>query len=88
MEFLRMIKECSTTSFGGEVKPSVSCCKMLCHGKEPYEYEKRYFVGKIKYFLCHVPHALLLDDCAGRISRVNIIPSWLSILIYHLGDEQ
>jgi hypothetical protein len=40
------IKIRSMTSFGEEVKPSVSC-KVLWHVKEPYRYEKRYFVGKI-----------------------------------------
>jgi hypothetical protein len=37
--FLREIKIRSTTSFGGEVKPSVSCRKILQHVKDPYEYE-------------------------------------------------
>jgi hypothetical protein len=34
----RTIKFHSTTSFGGEAKPSVSCRKMLRHVKKPYEY--------------------------------------------------
>jgi hypothetical protein len=33
--FLRAIKICSTTSFGGEVKPSASCLKILQHVKYP-----------------------------------------------------
>jgi hypothetical protein len=36
----------SMTSFGGEVKPSTPRRKIL-HVKEPYNYEKRYFVGKV-----------------------------------------
>jgi hypothetical protein len=34
---LRAIKVSSTTSFGGEVKPSVPCRNVLQHVKEPYE---------------------------------------------------
>jgi hypothetical protein len=34
--FLIVIKIRSTTSFGGEVKPSVPCRKILRHVKEPY----------------------------------------------------
>jgi hypothetical protein len=36
--FLRAIKIRSTTFFG-EVKPSVSCRKILRHAQEPYEHE-------------------------------------------------
>jgi hypothetical protein len=46
--FLKTNKIRSTTSFGGEVKPLVPCRKTLRHVKNPYEYEKRYFVGKIQ----------------------------------------
>jgi hypothetical protein len=45
--FLRKIKIRDTTFFGGEVKPPVLCCKILRNVKEPYTYEKRYFIGKI-----------------------------------------
>jgi hypothetical protein len=37
----------STTSFGGEVKPSATCRKILRHVKDPCGVWKRYFVGKI-----------------------------------------
>jgi hypothetical protein len=37
--FLRVIKVCSMTSFGGEVKPLVPCFD-LWHVKEPYENER------------------------------------------------
>jgi hypothetical protein len=37
----------STTSFGGEVKPSVACRSTLLHVEESYSYEKSYFVSKI-----------------------------------------
>jgi hypothetical protein len=43
---LRAIKIRSTTSFGGEVKPSVPYCKILWYFKEPFEVWKRYFVRK------------------------------------------
>jgi hypothetical protein len=42
--FLRAIKICSTTSFGGEVKPLVLCCEILQHVKELYRFE-----GDISY---------------------------------------
>jgi hypothetical protein len=38
--FLRVIKICSTTSFGGEEKPSMPCHKILQHVEEPYKYER------------------------------------------------
>jgi hypothetical protein len=50
-EFLMAIKIRSTTSFGGGVKPSVPCRKILRHVKNPYRYEKRYSVGNILKFL-------------------------------------
>jgi hypothetical protein len=37
--FLRVIKILSTTSFGGEVKPSVPCRRFTRHVKEPYGHE-------------------------------------------------
>jgi hypothetical protein len=39
-EFLRELRIRSTTSYGGEVKPSVPCRKILQRVKEPYEYER------------------------------------------------
>jgi hypothetical protein len=45
-EILMEIKIRSMTSFGGEVKPSITCRKILWHVKEPCRYEKRYFMGK------------------------------------------
>jgi hypothetical protein len=45
--FFRVIKICSMTSFGGEVKPLVPCHKILQRVKEPYKYEKEYLIGKI-----------------------------------------
>jgi hypothetical protein len=47
---LNAIKIRGTTSFGGEVTPSVPCHKILWHVKEHYENEERYFVGKIQHF--------------------------------------
>jgi hypothetical protein len=38
--FLRAIKIHSTTSIGGEVKPSIPCRKILLYVKEPYVYER------------------------------------------------
>jgi hypothetical protein len=42
--FIRAIKIICTTSFGGKVKPSAPCRKILRHVKEPSEVWKRYFV--------------------------------------------
>jgi hypothetical protein len=39
-ELLRAIKTGSTSSFGGEVKPSVQCRTYLRHVKDAAEYEK------------------------------------------------
>jgi hypothetical protein len=36
--FLMVIKISSTASFGGEVKPSVHCCSISQHVKQPYRY--------------------------------------------------
>jgi hypothetical protein len=47
---LRAIKIRNTTSFGGEVKPSVPCRENLRNAKETYNHEDGYFVGKIH---CH-----------------------------------
>jgi hypothetical protein len=38
--FLRAVDIYGTTSFGGEVKLSVPCRKILRHVKEPYRYER------------------------------------------------
>jgi hypothetical protein len=37
---LRTIKICSTPSFGGEVKPSVPCHKILHHVNDPFRYDR------------------------------------------------
>jgi hypothetical protein len=44
--FLREIKIRSTTSFGGEIKPSVPCHDILWHVKDPYSM-KEILVSKI-----------------------------------------
>jgi hypothetical protein len=65
--FLRSIKIHSTPSFGGEVKPSVPCRKILQHVKEPCRVWKRYFVGKIqRTFPPQVSRASLLIVSAGK----------------------
>jgi hypothetical protein len=38
--FLKAIKIRSAPSFGGKVKPSASCHKIIRHVKEPFEYER------------------------------------------------
>jgi hypothetical protein len=66
--FLMVIKESSMTSFGGEVKPSIPCCKILLHIKEPYRYEKRYLVGKTQPFL-----ATFITFCYYLSLRVSAV---------------
>jgi hypothetical protein len=66
--FLRAIKLRSTTSFGGEVKPSVLCRKILRRAKDAFEVWKRYFIKQNSFHLSVTP-ALLLDESAGRIAR-------------------
>jgi hypothetical protein len=43
--FLRTIKIHSMPTFGGEVKPSIPCRKILQHVKETFETLNKYFVG-------------------------------------------
>jgi hypothetical protein len=68
--FLRAINVRSTTFFGGEVKAPVPC-KILPRVKEPYSYEKRYFVGKIHgYFISRkVSPDSLLDVFSSDCQR-------------------
>jgi hypothetical protein len=40
MNFLRALKICNTPSFGGEVKPSAPCHKILWDVKEPFDVRK------------------------------------------------
>jgi hypothetical protein len=61
--FLRAIKTLSTTSFGGEVKPSVPCCEILQHVKELYRFEGDISYAKFMTISCQVSLALLLDIC-------------------------
>jgi hypothetical protein len=56
-EFLRALKICNTPSFGGEVKPSAPCHKILWHVKEPFDVRKLYFVRQNSSF------PLPFDDC-------------------------
>jgi hypothetical protein len=55
-------------------------------------------IYKAKFIISPVSLALLLDDSAGGIARellwtnqefpLLIFPPWLSMLIYHVGDEK
>jgi hypothetical protein len=66
--FLNSVKFRSSLSFGGEVKPSVPCRKVLRLAKITSKYEQRYFEVQINY-LRQVPPDLLVDYSAGKISR-------------------
>jgi hypothetical protein len=56
-------------SFGGEVKASAPCRKILRHVKELYISTKEIFINKIHHFFCPEPLDMLLDDSANRIAR-------------------
>jgi hypothetical protein len=47
-EFLRNIKICSTTSFGGDIKLSAQFCKILQHVKYPLRLIE-ILIGKIQW---------------------------------------
>jgi hypothetical protein len=96
--FLRTTKIYSMPSFRVEVKPLVSCCKILWHVNFS-KYEQRYIVRPNSSYSLPVHPALLLDNPACRIARklwwtnqefshVSIISPCFSMLIYHLRDEQ
>jgi hypothetical protein len=53
--FSRAIKVRSTTSFGGKVKPSVPCRKILWNVKEPYRQNSRPFLAKLLLLRYLVP---------------------------------
>jgi hypothetical protein len=93
--FLRAIKIRSTTSFGVEVKPSAPCRKILRHVKDHFEVWTKIFRRPNLLFLRQAPPDLLLPYSARELwwknqefSPADIIPPWLSMLIYHLGGEQ
>jgi hypothetical protein len=72
MGFLRAIKIHSMTCVGGEVKPSVSCHRILWHIEEPYKYEKRYFIAKFTAISHQVSPALLLRVSVGNCQRALV----------------
>jgi hypothetical protein len=98
-KFSRTIKIRITTSFGGEVKPSVPCRKILRHSKELYEYV-RYISWQNPLFSSPVSSWFATRWLStGRIAReswwtnqdfspVDIISPRFSLLTYHLRDEQ
>jgi hypothetical protein len=75
MGFLRAIKICSTTTFGGEIHTSLPCHFILRNIKETYGLWKRDFVDKIhshisQSFSCFATRCLswlLPESCGGWI---------------------
>jgi hypothetical protein len=55
--FPREIKIRSTTSFGGEVKLSAQCVKILRHVKNPAEYKRDFSSAKLTAISCQVSSA-------------------------------
>jgi hypothetical protein len=70
--FFKGYKNPSTTFFGGKVKPSAPCGKILRHIKNPYRYGKRYLVGKIYGNFSPCFPALLLAAFAGNYQRALV----------------
>jgi hypothetical protein len=64
--FLRAINILSTTSFGGEVKPSAPCRKFLRHVKELRVVRQRFYVAKFKDISRQLPASLLGISAATR----------------------
>jgi hypothetical protein len=80
--FSRAIKICSTTSFRGEVKLAISCCKVLHHVKDPYSMKEilvrkihRHFSPGLFSFVtrCLLVTAGLVDE-SGLI-RIHMVKS-------------
>jgi hypothetical protein len=70
--FLRATKICSTTSFGGEVKPSVPCCKILQLVKDPYHMKRDTCRQNSWTFLAKFLPASLLGVSAGYCQRAVV----------------
>jgi hypothetical protein len=94
-EFLRAIKIRSTPSFGWEVKPEAPCYKILRNAKITCKYKQKYFSRPNSHSF--LQFLLLRSDDFARdnwlmnqeFSSVDtILPSWFSMLMYHLVDEQ
>jgi hypothetical protein len=68
---LRVKQIRSTTSFGGEVKPSVPCRMILRHVKESYECE-RYLVAKFNSNFSQISPPSVLDVSAGNWQRALV----------------
>jgi hypothetical protein len=93
-EFLRETKIRSTTSFRGEVKPAVLCCRSYGMLKNTTSV-KEILRGQNSTFIRHILPASLLDG-TSNVARelwwtnhnfpVNITPPWFSVLIFHVGD--
>jgi hypothetical protein len=67
--FPREIKIRSTTSFGGEVKLSEQCVKILRHVKNPAEYKRDSSSAKLTAISCQVSSASLPVDSSGYCQR-------------------
>jgi hypothetical protein len=65
MVFLRAIKIRTTTSCGGEVKPSVPRHKILGHVKNPLKYDRDIDRQNSRIFLAQFLPALLLGVSAA-----------------------
>jgi hypothetical protein len=63
--FLTAIIIRSTTSFGGDVKLSGPCGKILRHVKDHCKYERDTLYAKFAAISCQVSSALLPDFSAG-----------------------
>jgi hypothetical protein len=70
--FLRAIKICSMTSFGGEVKPLAPCHKILWHVKNHMNVKEIVGRQNSSAIFHQVSLALLLDISAGNCQRALV----------------
>jgi hypothetical protein len=71
--FSRVIEIRRTTSFGGEVKPSAPCRKILRHVKDPCGVWEKYFTSKIN---------------AKISSSFSLICYYVSLLLFSMNQER
>jgi hypothetical protein len=64
----------STSSFGGEVKPAVTCRNILQHVKELYEYERDIYRYSLTFLAQFLPTSIL-GVSAGYCQRAQVCES-------------
>jgi hypothetical protein len=74
---LRAIKICSTTRFGGEIKPSAPSRKILLYVKEPHGVRKRYLQSQQKFTaICSLVSPAFLTGVSAGYSQTALVDEW------------